>query len=154
MKFKYGKVVFGHKDTYSAEPVLSDIVADWLQKFRDTLYENQDKDCIGCPHRILVDYLVDKSGYTNDEVKAGLNKWLELIDEMIYAFRNVEPDYTGGWIEGEGHGEETEEGMFQWRILPKDEQAYKAYQDECDKHYQQVKHGRELFAKYYDDLWW
>jgi hypothetical protein len=39
-------------------------------------------------------------------------------------------------------------------MLPKDEQAYKAYRDECDKHYQRVERGRELFAKYYDALWW
>jgi hypothetical protein len=154
MKFKYGKVVFGHKDTYSAEPVLSNIIADWLQKFRDTLYEHRDKDYIGCPQRILSDYFVHKSEYTDDEVKAGLNKWLTLVDEMIYAFRNVEPEYNGGWIEGEGHGKETEEGMFQWRMSPKDEQAYETYRYEYDKHYQRVKRGRELFAKYYDDLWW
>jgi hypothetical protein len=154
MYFKHGKVVFGYKDSYSADPVLSDIIVDWLQNFKDTINKNRDSGFIGCPNTILVDYFENKETYTDEEVKQGLTKWLEVLDEMIYAFRNDAPDCTGVWIEGEGHGEETKEGTFKRRMLHKDEQAYKTYRDECDKHYQRVKRGRELFAKYYDALWW
>jgi len=152
VKLKYGKVKFGYKDSWSAEPVLSEIIADWLKNFRNVLWEKR----VGCPQQVL-DLVYpdhDHFNYTDEQIKQGLVKWFEMIDDMIYAFENIEPVYSGEWVNGEGHGDIDEHGHTRWNKQPSDPDAYRQHRDLCDRHHQRVKKGRQLFTEHYDSLWW
>lgn len=162
MNFKYGKVNFGYKDSCSADPVLSKIIADWLINFRKVLTDKRDEDFIGCPSIILQEYFkeeYDKDPYnvSNELVEKGLSKWLEIIDEMIYGFSAEKPHYRGGYKEGPDHGKVSYEGglrLTQWNMEPVDEDAYRAYEKASEEHLKRAQRGRELFGKYFDNLWW
>lgn len=156
MRIKHGKVVFGYKDSFSADPVLSQIIADWLKNFKKVLYEriNTD-DQIGCPYNLLEDlYGKTKDGHYSDaQIREGLRKFVEILDEMIYAFESDEPEPKCEYILDNG-GEKGVEGFIRFRVIPEDEDKYESWLDDVKKHYKRVEHGRELFAKYYDSLWW
>lgn len=162
MNFKYGKVNFGYKDSYSAEPVLSEIIAKWLINFRKVLTDKRDEDCVGCPNQILEEYFkeeYDKDPWkVSDElVEKGLAKWLEIIDEMIYGFSAEEPHYKGGYKEGPDHGKvsyQNGEKLTQWNMEPVDKNAWEAYKVALEEHAYRAHNGRELFAKYFCNLWW
>lgn len=156
MQLKYGKVKFGYKDSWSAEPILPEIIADWLTNFRKVLVDKQDNDFIGCPHRVMITVYPNKTdfNYTDEQVKQGLVKWIEMIDTMIYAFRNEEPDHEFKWVDGPEHNRVDDRGLIRWNKIPDDESAYNVWKEQCEQHRQKVELGRKLFAEYYDNLWW
>lgn len=80
---KYGKVVFGEKDTFGLNYTLRPIIHAGLVKFKETL-EKRDKTgkSYGVP-------LFD----TDQDIDEAAKKWFEILEKMCYAFdQNAEPD--------------------------------------------------------------
>lgn len=140
MYMKYGKVVFGEKDTFGLNYTLRPIIYAGLIKFKETL-EKRDKEgkVYGVP-LFEVDQDIDEAS----------KKWFETIEKMCYAFNeNSEPDIVKYNI---GFDFLMDEGIG--TISVKDQEAYNQYTKDIEIHEQKVKEGLELFAKYYDALWW
>ncbi len=125
-----------YKDTFSLDYTLSPIILAALKKFR----EQSHKDMFGYPSRLNTDFSLP------EDSDLGPIIWEGLIDHMIYAFdMDNEPKaedygYTVDLIRGsfKVSSEEAKEAYYA---------AEKEYEDLCRK-------GRELFAKYYHNLWW
>jgi len=84
-------------------------------------------------------------------------KWLDILDKMIYAFEDDEDQfsYDAGWSMGEGHGEKCDEtGYTRWDMIANDQDAWDKYLKDMIEHQEKVQEGLDLFAKYARNLWW
>lgn len=156
MRIKHGKVVFGYRDSFSADPVLSQIIADWLKNFKKVLSERIGTDAlIGCPYNLLEDLYgkTEDGHYSDAQIREGLRKFVEILDEMIYAFESDEPEPTCEYILDDVC-KDGGESFIRFRVIPEDEDRYESWLDDVKEHYKRVERGRDLFAKYYDNLWW
>jgi len=129
MRISKGKPVFGRKDTIDFS-TLGEIIHAWLVKFKDDYVE---LELSGVP-----------VGHTREEYR-------EIIDKMIYAFADVEPEYAGDiscvseLIEGSQ--------FLKMDVQVSDEDAWDQYMKDCDEHQRKVQEGLELFGEYYRSLW-
>ncbi|QDP66531.1 MAG: hypothetical protein Tp1111DCM1126091_37 [Prokaryotic dsDNA virus sp.] len=136
MRISKGKPVFGRKDTVDFR-TLSEIILAWLVKFRD------DYDKLGI-YSVPVD-IAEAHPENSSE------KWLEIIDKMIYAFADIEPEYSGeitihtDRIENSGYRRLTTEVS--------DQDAWERYREESLEHQQKVEEGLMLFGEYFRSLW-
>ncbi len=163
MYMKHGKLKFGYKDSYDCTYVLSPIIRDCIKNFRDVLIKREEEGKFtGVPNLVLEDlfgeeYIRQKyesgEGLSPNDLQQGLEHWLTILDQIIYAFGSEEPEYEGGFTEGAQHGEEDKNGFTRWNLLVEPIQ-WKEYIEARDAWYEQVEHGRKLFSKFYQCLWW
>ena len=164
MYMKHGKIKFGYKDSYDCTYVLSPIIRDCIKNFRDVLIKREEEGKFtGVPTLVLEDlfgeeYVTHKyesdEGLSPSDLQQGFEHWLTILDQIIYAFDpENEPDYQGGWTENEDHLTETENGYTRWNLSP-DESKWKEYTEAREGWMDQVEHGRKLFSKFYQCLWW
>lgn len=145
MRFKGKKPIFSRKDCWSLGHTLDPIIGAGLQKFYEELIRLREEGHAmrGCPGSIMKN--------DDDDFEESYQKWIDIVQEMVYAFTVDEPNYTGKieFMEGEPN----EEGLiaFNTRV---DEKLWAEHMEECKAHHARVKAGRELFIKHYDDLWW
>lgn len=135
-----------YKDTFSLDYTLSPIILAALKKFR----EQSHKDMFGYPSRLNTDFSLP------DNSDLGPIIWEGLIDHMIYAFdMDNEPkaeDY--GYTVDLIRGEKLDNGCTSVSFKVSSEEAKEAYYA-AEKEYEDLcRKGRELFAKYYHNLWW
>jgi hypothetical protein len=141
-----------YKDTWSLDATLSPIILAGLIKFKQVITSDEKKHYIGVPSEHVT---WEPDTYSEEIWYEALSTWLADIDKMIYAFRNIEPEYVGGWKDGSEHeDDDLETGYRLWHRIPCDEEAHAAYLKAKTEHVDMVKEGRELFAKHYDSLWW
>jgi len=136
MRIQKGKPVFGRKDTIDFR-TLSEIIHAWLVKFRDD-YVTLDLYSVPCD--------IAKEYPENAQ-----EKYLEIIDKMIYAFADVEPEYSGEISMVSGKPQEN--GMIPFDIEVSDEDAWEKHMQECEEHQQKVEDGLVLFGEYFRTLW-
>ena len=129
MRISKGKPVFGRKDTIDFS-TLGEIIHAWLVKFRD-------------------DYI--ELGLTSVPVGLSQEEYLDIIDKMIYAFADVEPEYNG---EITYNSDKITDSQFRrvW-VEVSDQDAWEQYLRECDEHAEKVEEGLELFGEYFRSLW-
>lgn len=129
MRISKGKPVFGRKDTIDFS-TLGEIIHAWLVKFRD-------------------DYI--ELGLTSIPVGLTQEEYLDIIDKMIYAFADVEPEYSG---EITSHSDRITDSQFRrvW-VEVSDRDAWGQYLRECDEHAEKVEEGLKLFGEYFRSLW-
>lgn len=129
MRVSKGKPVFGRKDTIDFS-TLGEIIHAWLVKFRD-------------------DYI--ELGLTSIPVGLTQEEYLDIIDKMIYAFADVEPEYSGGITM---HSDGITDSQFRrvWTEVS-DQGAWEQYLRECDEHAEKVEEGLKLFGEYFRSLW-
>lgn len=136
MRISKGKPVFGRKDTVDFS-TLGEIIHAWLVKFRDDYVK---LDLCSVPYDLADEH--------SDNAQA---KYVEIMDKMIYAFADVEPEYTGEitW------DSEPIEGSEYHRVHTQvsDEEAWEQYMKDCDEHGKKVEEGLKLFGKYFRSLW-
>lgn len=154
MRMKYGKVVFGYKDSWDSQTTLGVIIHDWLVNFKKVLLDKKDHPYMGVPNKVMVELYPDVEEYTDDQLHAGFDHWLFLLDQMIFAFSNNEPEYEGSFNRQEDHGKESETGLRVWNIEPDDMTEWNKFLKECDEYAATVEAGRELFGKYFSSMWW
>lgn len=136
MRISKGKPVFGRKDTIDFS-TLGEIIHAWLVKFRDD-YVKLELYSVPCD-------LADEYG---DDAQA---KYVEIMDKMIYAFADVEPEYAG---DISCVSEPIEGSQFlKMDVQVSDEDAWDQYVKDCDEHQRKVQEGLKLFGEYYRSLW-
>lgn len=157
MRMKGKKPIFNYKDTFSMDATLNPIIHAGLTKFADTIEEKINDPWIGVPSSVLADYFPDhdvEDEITNDHVM----KWIEIVREMAFAFSDYEPDPGdyGFEIEFIGTSDHPKEEVVVYtrrtRINNQDE--WDRYGKDIELARKRADKGRELFAKYYNDLWW
>lgn len=136
MRISKGKPVFGRKDTIDFS-TLSEIIHAWLVKFRDD-YVKLDMYSVPCD---IAEQYPDKAQ----------EKYLEIIDKMIYAFADVEPEYSGE-ITLEKHPTESKK-YYRIETQVSDEDAWEKYMQDCKEYQQKVEEGLILFGEYFRTLW-
>lgn len=144
MRMRGKKPIFGYNDTYNLDSTLAPIIAEGLKKFKEVLI---DHPFAGYPSAMemekdftLEDVGVSEQAINLEKDNAYFQLWLNLLDEMIFAFDSEEPEMPDG-VFGEG-----------FKVI--DEAKYEAHDKEVRAYYARIKQGREYFAKYYDALWW
>ena len=135
-----------YNDTFSLDDTLSPIILAALKKFR----EQSHKDMFGYPSRLNTDFSLPENSDLGPII------WEGLIDHMIYAFdMDNEPkaeDY--GYTVDLIRGEKLDNGCTPVSFKVSSEEAKEAYYA-AEKEYEDLcRKGRELFAKYYHNLWW
>lgn len=135
-----------YKDTFSLDYTLSPIILAALKKFR----EQSHKAMFGYPSRLNTDFSLPEDSDLEPII------WEGLIDHMIYAFdMDNEPkaeDY--GYTVDLIRGEKLDNGCTPVSFKVSSEEAKEAYYA-AEKEYEDLcRKGRELFAKYYHNLWW
>tara|TARA_Y100000593_G_scaffold94032_1_gene191257 strand:+ start:50973 stop:51386 length:414 start_codon:yes stop_codon:yes gene_type:complete len=136
MRISKGKPVFGRKDTVGFN-TLAEIIHAWLVKFRDDYIS---RGIYSVPHD-----LADECGDKAQE------KYLEIIDKMIYAFADVEPEYAGEISITSEPIEGSEYHRLHTHVS--DQEAWDQYTKDCDEHGKKVEEGLKLFGKYFRSLW-
>jgi hypothetical protein len=158
MRISRGKPVFGFKDTYCADSSLSHIIASWLRKYLDTITEPNCEHRKGVPGSVATDYIGRPDTQSDEEFDHCWQCYLSEIREIIWAFDpSDEPCYSGGYYEGEHHGEESGHGdskCHRWDMIPNDNEAWEqSLQDRRDWQ-ERRQRGFDLFAKRFNNLWW
>ena len=143
-----------YKDAWSVDYTLNPIIYAVLVKF----YEQKDKPMFGTPSSIYYTLFPDIGmGDTTPEQEEQAQKyWHECIEKMIYAFNPAsEPDianydfkYT--WEDADS----PLRGMRVKTVTCTNEQERDRYAKDCKSYEEKAAEGRELFAKYYLNLWW
>jgi hypothetical protein len=157
MRLKGKKAIFNYEDTYSLDMTLGPIITEGLKKFRDVLIK-QDKSneaCFGVPAVFQLsdeEKLGNEGVITSDEISA--LRWFAVLEKMIFAFENEEPELPDGVLEMTTSTEVDEYGNYLAELNILNEPLYAKYRMECDKHEKMVEEGLELFAKHYKNLWW
>lgn len=157
MKMRGKLPIFGYKDTYSLCDTFDPIIYQGLKKFKEVVTSSDHPWGASTPCKVLCELFPDAKNFTNEQSEQGHKVWLDYLDEMIYAFKNKEPDiseYKFTFVEGEGHGEKTSDGFYQYNMEADNQEEYDRYKDDCKEHEERVEFGRGLFIKFYSCLWW
>jgi hypothetical protein len=133
-------------DTYSAYHTLSLIIYPMLLAFKNDVVEKGS---------VPSDFFqaVDVSDKTEEEAKAihdkiyseALEKWLSVLDKMIWSFGEIKDDYEG---EQKFFGINFDEDITDIK------DRYDIDNDGLNDYYQKVDEGLALFARHYRSLWW
>lgn len=128
-------------DVCNLDDYLAGIIHEGLVEFKKVLMEDGTGSY---PGGFIEDYF---SEITEEQDKENFNRWLDIIDQMIYAFNTDNQPEITDYDFGFTYNQKTymmeldnTEGYNQYQ---KDLEAWKAKQVE----------GRELFVKYLDNLW-
>jgi hypothetical protein len=155
---KYGKIIFGYKDTFSLDYTLSPIIAAGLIKFKEVITDAKNFDTVGVPTKVLVELFGDKQHeFTEEELSLGSKRWVEIIDKMIFAFSGEEPDIKDyAFSFGEWKTEPVEGGyrLLKSSLEPNNKEEYQRYKDDQLLYQNKKEEGLQLFAQYYENLWW
>ena len=147
MRFKGKKPIASVKDTWSLDYILDPIIHTLLVKFKEVV--QSEDNCAGFPSAVLSD-INDLTCEERDEY--GLRTWHEILDKMIYAFGDNEPELEDGMIEMITTPSEEDPALH--NITFNTSPEYDIYTKDIDEHHKKVKEGRELFIEYYDNLGW
>ena len=136
-QIKYIKI--DNWDVWSMDTTLADIILPMLIKIKE--------DHHGAPYVDIEDvpeFLHPTETPKYDVDNTHFERWVWVLDEMIFAFssktRDWESDYYGEFIYGEDGG--ISNGDFDWR----DDEGRK-------QHQLRMNNGFRLFGKYYEALW-
>lgn len=134
MHFKHGKLQFSKRDTYDLNETLKPVIYQAVKRFKE-VYEESNMKAI--PYEVLKTLAEEGKittvdhHYSEDDLALGVKRFIEILDEMLYAFGSEEPDVDF-------------KNMGQFR---NDEGLLFEHYDRCQK-------GYKLFGEYFDSLWW
>lgn len=161
MRISKGKVVFGHKDTWDMETQLAKVIVAGVTKFKEVI--NSKDGTKGVPASIS--NKMESEGnvsrdinfcMSDEDFKKCEDYFDHVLSEIIYAFtEDNEPSIMDYDFSYESiSGTPLDNGLVPLDLKCTNEaesERYgndmKAYRERCDK-------GRELFAKYFNTLWW
>jgi len=144
MKFTKG-------DIMSLDETLSPIILAGLRKFKEELVKSK----YGSYPAEMFD-LVGVEGYnpTNEEDEACWNKWLGILDRMIYAFDPTEePNMDEYGFEFVWQEEPSENGSSLVSIDVDNQEEYNRYREDEEDWVEKCREGRLLLAEYFHSLW-
>ena len=92
MQFKKGKVVFHQRELWCLDLTLNKIILSGLISYKDMITKEDSSK--GVPSTV-VEELIEKgaienkhSGLSEEDITLGFNYFIELLDKMIYAFKD------------------------------------------------------------------
>lgn len=143
--------VASKKDTWDLQEVFNPIILAGLQKFTA-------EKRYGVPGAIFVEV---KDTYTTEDTNEASVLWEQILQDMIYAFKNEKPDldnydFEFYWtlansdIKVDMKDIPPNTGM---NILSTNETELARYRADEKAHEIKVQNGLDLFAKYYNCLW-
>jgi hypothetical protein len=170
MRFKGKKPIFNYDDTWSLDATLSPIIAEGLKKFKEVIMKD---NVAGYPQNIVDDHISPLKIQSiptlmEDETKGVkknpdydkmddvyFNKWLMIIDKMIYAFDTKEPELPEEkYLDMVVSDKPNEQGYFPCEFEILNQKIYDQVKKEDKEHQDKVREGLELFGKHYGALWW
>jgi hypothetical protein len=117
------------------------------------------EDSIGCPlvdDEDLPEYLHIPEGQIEDDVPGNakdmdlmIRRWHYVLDYMIWAFEQDLIDWEDQYIQGTVDLEFKDDGTIETQTS----KDYHLDEEGLRNHYDKILHGRYLFAKYYNALW-
>lgn len=161
MQIKRGKVLFGFKDTYSMKSSLSEVIYAGLVKYKEVINGGEDRK--GIPSSITNELEELNILPENHEVFDPTKDYWEIcykrfdyiLDEMIYAFADNEPDimdydfsfdFTDRVVNANG--------TISTNLVCTNEDENVRHTSDCRLHEERCERGRLLFAKHFNGLWW
>ena len=147
------KVIMSYKDTYNMDTVLNPVIAAWLKKFIEVKHSDKAR-LFGVPTGALAHHgLISEDRPIEDADKV----WDEVLEKMLYAFDDNEPNITKYDFDFDfvPTSVDPEYGQcYTMQLKPGTEAENERYDRDMKEHEAKVKEGRELFFKFYDNLWW
>lgn len=137
MRMKGKKVIFSYKDTWDMNSVISPVIYEGIKKFKE------------------VNAKVDFGSYPGQ--LENMEEWEAILDKMLYAFAGKAPDisaYGFSFTPGPEHGKETDKDCRVWNMKIVNKPEHDRYDEDLKIHHEKVQVGLDLFAKYFQDLWW
>lgn len=124
-------------DTFSADHTIALIMAPLLKKLKEDLHG----------HPVGIDE-EDAPGIEDDN-----DKWLHILDCMIWSFEQLSIDWEDQFYTGEPD--------LKFRVLENgggemfkgESNTFVCDEEGAKKHAEKIQHGLNLFAKYYRSLW-
>ena len=161
MQFKKGKVFFGFKDTWQMDEQLSKVILAGVSKFKEVINE-EGGHRKGVPASISShlhsegvitygdDYNLSDGDYATCEAYFDY-----VIDEIIYAFSDNEPDIMDYDFEYKPSKELSDEtGMVSFNLECTNQSESDRYSDDKLAYNKRCLEGRKLFAEHFHALWW
>ncbi len=136
MRFKGKKPIFNIKDTWDLNVTLNPIIHEGLVKYKGV---TQDCEFAGVP-----------ADFSLGNGDIDLQGWLDTIDEMIFAFSGFQVDIDDYNFKFKHL--KTKDGGFS--IITDNETEYQRYIEDDKAANERKQKGLELFARYYQNLWW
>ena len=124
-------IVFGYKDAWNVDMTLSPIIAKCIRKYM----EPSESDYFGYPE-----------GLTPE-------KWLVILEKICYAFESKEPEMPDGTLQMR-RSTANKQGHIPCTVEIVDQETYDRVTKETEEWDKKKKEGRELFAQYYEAMWW
>ena len=136
------------KDTWSLTHTFNPMILAGLRAFRD-IEKHGVPSCI-------VDHEASEKDWKTEIARAD-KEWHEILDKMIYAFdESNDPDMDNYdfHFKREKIEEESSEHFTRVKLKVIGEDEHARYIED-EEHYKiKRQEGLDLFAKYYNDLWW
>ena len=149
MRMKGKKIIIDRRDCYSLyQTTLRPVMLAGVVKFREEMQRLYDEGnpWVGVPHAV----------YTNDDnYEQDKQKWLDILDEIIYALKDEPPKRYYKWVSGPDDGKvDPVIGGIIWDQVPDSPEKQEELLEAMREHQDRVDKGLELFGKYCQNLWW
>ena len=164
MRYTKSRWVASFKDTFSLDHSLSPIIGAGLVRFKEEITK-EGKYRKGLPCTWISDKVEDGTfTYEGDERNCQLSEddwekchllWLDMLDEVIYAFTVPEPDIMKYDFSFDREtGEPDENGCIPVTLDCTNEEEHERYNKDMKDHTERCQKGYELFGKWFSTFWW
>ncbi len=163
-------------DTWSMDHTLSPIILPMLKQLKATKHGSPMVDVEDVPyelqitgHQDITDQLElefeNHEQFKTDSWDITHRRWEWVLDEMIWAFEQLQPDYDweeqyasgvmdNKWVPVDAKGNEVPKGEHTyWQMKDGPNHTYKIDWVGRKKHEERINNGLRLFGKYYRGLW-
>lgn len=157
------KVKIHNYDTWNMDKTLCYIIVPLLKQLKETKHGAPFVDDIDVPKHLKSTSAKKLTKKQKDQGEVdGLHfkRWDYVLDEMIWAFEQDCIDWDSQYYSGESdfiweaiNPDEPNEEKQLYEMKTGPNHTFKVDKEGRDKHYERMKNGRLLFAKYYDGLW-
>lgn len=153
MRFKGKKPIYTIQDTYSLDETLKPIIGEGVKKFLEVVkvQDANDESVFSIPGSFFK--RVDNE-YTEAEKDEAKKEWFDVLEKIIYSFNSAEIDLPDGVLEMKTIESGGKDGETQTEIIIHDQDAYDKNHKDNAEHDKKVQEGLDLFAKYFNNLWW
>jgi len=162
------KVHIDGYDVWSMDSTLSIIILPMLEKLREAKHGSPMVDAEDVPEYLRMtgheDWsqqqqfkFDDQEQYEKDSWEINMHRWDWVIDEMIWTFKQLQPDYDWEEIYRSGVMDIAwlpDSINSDYKIMSHGpNHTYKIDEEGTRKHQERINNGLRLFGKYFQNLW-
>jgi hypothetical protein len=136
-------------DTWSMDVTLSYIIVPMLKQLKETKHSAPDTEDIDVPEHLRSTSCSTKSEEWWESDANYFARWDWIMGEMIWAFEQYQTDWADQFYTGNADFRVNEDGL----LVEGPNHTMQFDKESHQKHVDRMKHGRMLFAKYYECLW-